>query len=157
MFWNVIKVKLLLVGGGVGIVLMLMFGVELVKMGCMFVFLLGVCLFKDLLQLENFEKLGEVYIMIEDGSMGEKGYVIQYSVLYIDWFDMIYICGLKFMMVLVVKYVKVYGIECEVLLENRMVCGVGVCLCCVENMDEGYLCVCKEGFVFNIKKLLWQI
>ena len=35
--------------------------------------------------------------------------------------------------------------------------GVGACLCCVENTDEGHLCVCKDGPVFNIKKLLWQI
>jgi len=27
----------------------------------------------------------------------------------------------------------------------------------VENTDEGHLCVCKDGPVFNIKKLLWQI
>ena len=50
-----------------------------------------------------------------------------------------------------------YGKEFEVSLENRMACGVGACLCCVENTDEGHLCVCKEGPVFNIKKLLWQI
>ena len=34
---------------------------------------------------------------------------------------------------------------------------VGACLCCVENTTEGHLCVCKEGPVFNINKLLWQI
>ena len=26
-----------------------------------------------------------------------------------------------------------------------MACGVGACLCCVENTTEGHLCVCKEG------------
>ncbi len=110
-----------------------------------------------LLQLENFEKLGEVYTTTEDGSMGEKGYVTQHSVLHTDRFDMIYTCGPKPMMVSVAKYAKAHGIECEVSLENRMACGVGACLCCVENTDEGHLCVCKEGPVFNIKKLLWQI
>lgn len=59
------------------------------------------------------------------------------------------------MMMVVVKYVKGNDINCEVLLENIMVCGIGVCFCCVENIIEGYLCVCKEGFVFNINKLLW--
>ena len=38
-----------------------------------------------------------------------------------------------------------------------MACGIGACLCCVENTTEGHLCVCKEGPVFNINKLLWQI
>ena len=105
----------------------------------------------------KFEKLGEVYTTTEDGSMGEKGYVTQHSVLHTDRFDMIYTCGPKPMMVSVAKYAKAHGIECEVSLENRMACGVGACLCCVENTDEGHLCVCKEGPVFNIKKLLWQI
>ena len=65
----------------------------------------------------NFEKLGEVYTTTEDGSMGEKGYVTQHSVLHTDRFDMIYTCGPKPMMVSVAKYAKAHGIECEVSLE----------------------------------------
>lgn len=154
---DVTKVKPLLVGGGVGIAPMLMLGAELVKMGCEPTFLLGARSHKDLLQLEHFEKLGDVYTTTEDGSMGEKGYVTQHSVLHATRFDMIYTCGPKPMMVSVAKYAKAHGIECEVSLENMMACGVGACLCCVENTDEGHLCVCKDGPVFNIKKLLWQI
>ena len=41
----------------------------------------------------------------------------------------------------------------ELLLSNH----VKECLGCVKNTDEGHLCVCKEGPVFNINKLLWQI
>ena len=149
--------KLLLVGGGVGTAPMLYLGEQLAKKGHKPTFLLGARSDKDLLQLEYFEKLGKVYTTTEDGSMGEKGYVTQHSILHTDRFDMIYTCGPKPMMISVAKYAKVHGIECEVSLENRMACGVGACLCCVENTDEGHLCVCKEGPVFNIKKLLWQI
>ena len=54
---------------------------------------------------------------------------------------------------------KIYkaGVECEASLENMMACGLGACLCCVEKTTEGNLCVCKEGPVLNIKKLLWQL
>ena len=38
----------------------------------------------------------------------------------------------------------------------QMACGLGACLCCVEKTTEGNLCVCKEGPVFNIRRLLWQ-
>jgi len=38
-----------------------------------------------------------------------------------------------------------------------MACGLGACLCCVEKTTQGNLCVCKEGPVFNVKQLLWQI
>ena len=89
--------------------------------------------------------------------MGEQGYVTGHSLLNNNSFNMIYTCGPKPMMVSVAKFAKAYGIECEVSLENMMACGVGACLCCVENTDEGHLCVCKDGPVFNIKKLLWQI
>ena len=48
------------------------------------------------------------------------------------------------------------GIECEVSLENTMACGIGACLCCVEDTkDEGNVCVCKDGPVFNINRLKW--
>ena len=139
--------KLLLVGGGVGTAPMLYLGEQLAKNGSN----------KDLLQLEDFAAYGEVYTTTEDGSHGEKGYVTQHSILNKIKFEQIYTCGPKPMMMAVAKYAKGNDINCEVSLENTMACGIGACLCCVENTTEGHLCVCKEGPVFNINKLLWQI
>ena len=136
---------------------MLMLGEALVKLGCRPVFLLGARTSNDLLQLDLFERLGEVFTTTEDGSHGEKGYVTQHSLLAQRHFDRIYTCGPKPMMMAVARYAKAAGTECEVSLENTMACGVGACLCCVENTQEGHVCVCKEGPVFNSKKLLWQI
>lgn len=150
--------KVLLVGGGVGTAPLLYMGEALRKMGCKPVFLLGARSVNDLLQLDSFKALGDVYTTTEDGSMGEKGYVTQHSILQQERFDMIQTCGPKLMMMAVAKYAKANGIECEVSLENTMACGVGACLCCVEKTaDEGHVCVCKEGPVFNINRLLWQI
>jgi dihydroorotate dehydrogenase electron transfer subunit len=89
--------------------------------------------------------------------MGEQGYVTQHSVLKQQQFDQIYTCGPKPMMMAVAKFAKANGVACEVSLENKMACGVGACLCCVENTQVGHVCVCKEGPVFNINQLLWQI
>ena len=149
--------KLLLVGGGVGTAPMLYLGEQLAKSGNKPTFLLGARTDKDLLQLDEFAAYGEVYTTTEDGSHGEKGYVTQHSILDKVKFEQIYTCGPKPMMMAVAKYAKSNNINCEVSLENRMACGVGACLCCVENTDEAHLCVCKEGPVFNINKLLWQI
>ena len=149
--------KLLLVGGGVGTAPMLYLGEQLAKNGSKPTFLLGARTDKDLLQLDDFASYGEVYTTTEDGSYGEKGYVTQHSILNKIKFEQIYTCGPKPMMMAVAKYAKSNNINCEVSLENMMACGVGACLCCVENTDEGHLCVCKEGPVFNINKLLWQI
>ncbi|SUV34649.1 dihydroorotate dehydrogenase electron transfer subunit [Bacteroides pyogenes] len=149
--------KLLLIGGGVGTAPMLYLGEQLAEKGHKPNFLLGACSRKDLLQLEEFAKYGEVYTTTEDGSYGEKGYVTQHSILNKIEFEKIYTCGPKPMMIAVAKYAKNKRIDCEVSLENTMACGIGACLCCVENTTEGHLCVCTEGPVFNINKLLWQI
>ncbi len=149
--------KLLLVGGGVGTAPLLYLGEQLALKGCKPTFLLGARSDKDLLQLELFAQFGEVYVTTEDGSRGEQGYVTQHSLLGKVRFDHIYCCGPKPMMMAVARYAKAQGIVCEVSLENTMACGVGACLCCVEKTTEGHVCVCKEGPVFNIDKLLWQI
>lgn len=149
--------KLLLVGGGVGTAPMLYLGKQLAEKGCRPTFLLGARSDKDLLQMEQFAAYGEVYTTTEDGSHGEKGYVTQHSILNKVDYERIYTCGPKPMMMAVARYAKSKAIDCEVSLENMMACGIGACLCCVENTTEGHLCVCKEGPVFNINKLLWQI
>lgn len=149
--------QVLLVGGGVGTAPMLFLGERLSAMGIRPNFLLGARSGKDLCQLDEFAKYGDVYTTTEDASHGEKGYVTQHSVLAKTRFDKIYTCGPKPMMVAVAKYAKANQIFCEASLENTMACGVGACLCCVENTTEGHLCVCTEGPVFNINKLLWQI
>lgn len=149
--------KVLLVGGGVGVAPLLYFGKKLCDMGCRPVFLLGARSEKDLLMLDEFSKYGRVCVTTEDGTAGERGFVTNHSVLGEIRFDRISTCGPKPMMVAVAKYAKANGIECEVSLENKMACGVGACLCCVEKTTEGNVCVCKEGPVVNINKLLWQI
>ncbi|MGN1262567.1 MAG: dihydroorotate dehydrogenase electron transfer subunit [Prevotella sp.] len=150
--------RVLLVGGGVGVAPLLYMGAEMRKTGCVPSFLLGARSASDLLLLEQFEKYGRVFITTEDGSAGEKGFVTAHSVLSEESkFGMIATCGPKPMMQAVARYAASEGISCEVSLENMMACGVGACLCCVEKTVEGNLCVCKDGPVFNIKKLLWQI
>lgn len=149
--------QLLLVGGGAGTAPMLYFGQQLMEEGVRPAFLLGARTASMLLQLDEFSKYGDVYTTTEDGSHGEKGFVTQHSVLGTQHFDRICCCGPKPMMLSVAKYAKANGITCEVSLENKMACGLGACLCCVENTTAGNVCVCKDGPVFNINDLLWQI
>ena len=149
--------KVLLVGGGVGVAPLLYFGKRIKAMGGEPTFLLGARSAKDVLERELFEQVGRVFITTEDGSEGEKVFVTNHSVLAQEHFDRISTCGPKPMMMAVARYAFKNDIECEVSLENKMACGVGACLCCVEKTVEGNKCVCKEGPVMNIKKLTWQI
>lgn len=147
----------LLVGGGVGCAPLLNLGKEMAEAGVRPSFLIGARSQKDLLQLELFAQYGDVYVTTEDGSYGERGFVTQHSVLTSKRFSHIYTCGPKPMMMAVARYARQSGTPCEVSLENKMACGVGACLCCVEDTKEGHKCVCTEGPVFNIDDLQWQI
>ena len=148
---------ILLVGGGVGVAPLLYMGAEMKRMGCEPTFLLGARRGCDVLLLDEFKKYGRVFITTEDGSEGEKGFVTNHSILLQESFDRISTCGPKPMMMAVARFAYKANIECEASLENMMACGLGACLCCVEKTIEGNLCVCKDGPVFNIKKLLWQL
>ena len=149
------KQKVLLVGGGVGIAPLLFMGTEMQKMGANPTFLLGARSKSDLLRLDAYRACGDVYVTTEDGSEGEKGFVTQHSILQREKFENIAVCGPKPMMLAMTCYAKQAGIPCEVSLENMMACGLGACLCCVEDTKDGNVCVCKEGPVFNVEKLKW--
>ena len=149
--------KVLLVGGGVGVAPLLYMGAQMHEQGIEPTFLLGARTQADLLMLDEFKKYGRVFTTTEDGSAGEKGFVTNHSILQQEQFDRISTCGPTPMMKAVARLAREKGIDCEVSLENLMACGVGACLCCVEKTTEGNLCVCKEGPVFNINRLLWQI
>ncbi len=152
---DVICGRLLLIGGGVGVAPLLYLGRALKDNGAKPEFLLGARSKGDLLQVAEFEKIGHVHLSTEDGSVGEKGFVTTNSVLD-EKIDMIYCCGPSPMMKAVASIALKKGIRCEVSLENMMACGLGACLCCVEDTVKGNVCVCTEGPVFNIEMLNWK-
>lgn len=148
----------LLIGGGVGVAPLLYLGEELLSQGIKPTFLFGGRSKEYLLRLESFEAVGRVYATTEDGSFGEKGYVTNHSLLIDgDKFDKIFACGPTPMLKAVAAWAKEHETACEVSLEHKMACGIGACLCCVEDTKDGHVCVCKEGPVFSIDKLLWKL
>ena len=148
--------NVLLVGGGVGVAPLLYLGKVLRDSGVEPTFLLGARTGNDLLMLDEFQKYGRVFVTTEDGSQGEQGFVTNHTLLYKEHFTLIQTCGPTPMMKAVARYSREQNIDCEASLENLMACGLGACLCCVEKTTGGNVCVCKEGPVFNIKRLLWQ-
>lgn len=147
--------KVLLVGGGIGIAPLFYFAEVLNEKGIRPTLLLGGKTESDLLRLADYQLLGETFVTTEDGSIGEKGFVTQHSVWQQKRFDKIYVCGPKPMMKAVARMANEVGVWCEVSLENLMACGLGACLCCVEDTVEGHVCVCKEGPVLNTRRLKW--
>ncbi|NLM15209.1 MAG: dihydroorotate dehydrogenase electron transfer subunit [Clostridiaceae bacterium] len=72
-------------------------------------------------------------------------------------------CGPEKMMASVAALADEYGISCQVSLEERMACGIGVCLVCACKIKRGdeqgaeYQRCCTEGPVFNAEVVEWQI
>ena len=147
--------KVLLVGGGIGIAPLYYFAKALNAKGVRPTLLLGGKSEADLIRLDDYRQFGETFVTTEDGSLGEKGFVTMHTVCQKQSFDKIYVCGPKPMMKAVAKLAAEKDVWCEVSLENLMACGLGACLCCVEDTVDGHVCVCKEGPVFNTRRLKW--
>jgi dihydroorotate oxidase B, electron transfer subunit (EC 1.3.3.1) len=49
-----------------------------------------------------------------------------------------------------------HPLPCQVSIEERMACGVGVCLGCAVSAKSGYKRVCKDGPVFDIDEIDWE-
>lgn len=147
--------EVLLVGGGVGIAPMLYFAKVLKMKGFEPAVLMGWKTGNNVIRFDEYARWGATFVTTEDGSAGEKGFVTQHSIWNDKVFDKVYVCGPKPMMKAVAKLTAEKGICCEVSLENMMACGLGACLCCVEDTVDGNVCVCKEGPVFNTRRLKW--
>jgi dihydroorotate dehydrogenase electron transfer subunit len=147
--------RILLIGGGCGVAPLLFLARFLKSNGYIFDILMGFKNSNSIIEFKEFKKLADIFLTTEDGSAGEKGFVIHHSILKKNNYDRIYCCGPESMMKAVARYSMSDNIVCEVSLENLMACGIGACLCCVVSTTRGNICSCTEGPVFNIKDLKW--
>ena len=109
---------------------------------------------------EKFKEVSDkLVITTDDGSYGIKGFAIDEleKDLQEEKIDSIYACGPLPMLRAVKKLAMEKNIPCQISLEERMGCGIGVCLGCAvktaRSSDENpqYFHVCKGGPVFQAK------
>lgn len=144
----------LLVGGGVGIAPLLYLAKNFHAKGIKPKVLLGFRSQEQMIDLKEYEKYADVYISTQDGSVGSKGLVTENEI-FTQSYDTIYTCGPTPMMKAISDYSLKNNIKCYASLENKMACGIGACLCCVQNTTKGHKCTCTEGPVFNVKDIIW--
>jgi len=155
----------LLVGGGMGVA-PLYFLSKIYKWKQPMVMLMGLPTYKGFESLVDiFKKVSEqLWVSTDDGSFGHKGLVTELLEQGLSYLHkqsskaqpVIYCCGPWPMMKAVSAWAEKMNIECQVSLEARMACGTGLCLgCAVPKTQKGYLHVCKEGPVFDAKKVKW--
>jgi len=109
--------------------------------------------------LKDIEHLNPM-ISTLDGSCGYKGNVVEMVNNYFETTEKtdqeIFVCGPEGMLKSLKTSIDKKGMPCQVLVEERMACGLGLCFGCVKKTideNEPYKRVCKEGPVFD----LWEI
>jgi dihydroorotate dehydrogenase electron transfer subunit len=146
--------KILMVGGGTGIVPLLFLAKKLVSKAERLVFVNGAKTKKELVFIDELEELcgkRSVVATTEDGSYGIKCLATEplESFLTRQKFDMIYTCGPEQMMRKVFDLAEKHGIALEASLERLMRCAIGLCGSCI----IGKYRVCRDGPIFTAKQL----
>lgn len=122
------------------------------------------------LVLEEFDVLGVAsQVATDDGSAGFKGFVTDCAR---HWLErnpvcadetIVYACGPEPMLAGAARLAKDFGLACQVSMERMMACGIGLCQSCAievqhEQADETeYKLCCKDGPVFDSKKIIFQV
>jgi dihydroorotate dehydrogenase electron transfer subunit len=157
--------EILHVAGGIGIAALLLPARELARRGLSQRLFFGGRTKADLVGLEEFKPLVKgVALATEDGSRGHQGFVTRpladYLIRRRDRKFLLMVCGPWAMLAATVALARQYGHTCLVSMENRMGCGLGVCLgCCIQVKGTGhgkYQRVCTEGPVFWADKVIWE-
>ena len=118
--------------------------------------------------LAEFAKFGvESLIATDDGSAGYRGFVTDQM---LEWIEqsqvprdkmMICACGPEAMLARTAQIAAEKNIDCQVSMEQRMACGIGLCQsCAVECRVQGstetiYKLCCEHGPVFDAKEVVF--
>lgn len=118
--------------------------------------------------IPEFAKYGvESLVATDDGSAGYHGFITDCLA---EWLSnsslptkdiVIYSCGPESMLAKMAQLAKEKNIDCQLSLERRMACGIGLCQsCAVECRVPGsnettYKMCCKDGPVFNSNEVVF--
>lgn len=147
--------KVLLVGGGVGVAPLYYQARALNSAGIRPAIVYGERTAPDENLCSMLASVADLHICTDDGSAGFHGFVIDHPVVRQCGYELLQVCGPMPMMRAMHRFATEAGIDAEFSLENKMACGLGACLCCVEATTTGNRCVCTDGPVFKKEELPW--
>ena len=120
--------------------------------------------------LKEFTRYGiESKIATDDGSAGFSGPVTD---CFQSWLSktplkkeetIIYTCGPEVMLAKVADIAQKESIDCQVSVERRMACGIGICQSCAveckvrDSSETMYKLCCKDGPIFDSKEVIFNI
>jgi len=155
-----------LVAGGIGLPPLLHAISELTPGGVRCDLYLGAVTATELIEPEgcaraSAETGGRFFPCTDDGSAGETGLVttaLERRLEAGESYDALWACGPNAMLRALSLLSVERGIPAWLSMEERMACGVGVCLgCVVPTPDGGHLRVCREGPVFPSDAIDWEV
>lgn len=146
--------KALLVGGGVGLAPLIFLAKKLDKP----VVLVAGKTAAETFWTKFFEPYAEkIYVTTDDGSLGIKGFAVHAlpTIFAENPIDRVSVCGPTVMMQTIAEASDAAGVACEVSMEKRMACGIGVCLGCTfeSKLSGKRYKVCADGPVFPAKEV----
>ena len=148
--------KVLLIGEGIGVIPLLKLATLLNECRVDTTLIIG-ARSKDEVLFEKqandllSETMHNLVVTTEDGSYGIHGQAteVMAHILENEKFDNVYTCGPELMMKKVFDIASSHSLPVQARLGRYMKCGIGICAsCCI-----GEQLVCKDGTVFNEKKL----
>lgn len=162
----------ILIAGGVGVAPLAALADELRQKKYKVDVIIGARTKSHIMCEEDFKSMGcSVHVATEDGSKGYKGLATDLLVKELNQQTskpanqqtIIYACGPTAMLKAVAKIAEAKHIPCQVSMEERMACGIGVCLGCpvkvkgpvASSQSPEYKMVCKDGPVFDAKEIAW--
>ncbi|MGD0220757.1 MAG: dihydroorotate dehydrogenase electron transfer subunit [Terriglobia bacterium] len=157
--------EILHVAGGIGIAALLLPAKHLAEAGFKQRLFFGACTKDDLVGIQEFKPVVRAMLLAtENGSAGYRGYVTrpleEYLTKHTNKKFLFMVCGPSAMLHATVELAKRFRHPCLVSMENRMGCGLGVCLGCSIRVQgtghEAYQRVCTEGPVFWAEKIVWD-
>lgn len=156
--------EVLHIAGGIGIAALLLPARELAAAGIRQRLFFGGRTKSDLVGVSDFRPLvTEVALSTEDGSRGQRGFVTRPLESFLAQHPgkkyLMLVCGPWGMLSAAVEIARKFHHPCLLSMENRMGCGLGVCLgCSIRVVGEGhaaYQRVCTEGPVFRADQVVW--
>lgn len=147
-----LSTKPLLIGGGIGLAPLYHLGKEFLSQNKKPTFLLGFRNKEEAVLIEEYQKLGDVLLTSDDGSLGDKGNPVSYLKNHPLNTDFYYACGPSIML----KFLSESFQNGQVSLEARMGCGFGACMGCSIKTKNGVKRICKEGPVFLASEVTYE-
>ena len=142
----------LLIGGGVGVPPLVYAARRLRQSGKEVRVVMGFNSAREVFAEDVLTALGcRVEVCTMDGSYGTRGVVTDLLSAAEPFY---YACGPLPMLKAVIRKIGVRG---QVSMEERMGCGVGVCMGCSIKTRQGVKRVCKEGPVFDVECLMLNV